>query len=156
MAQKSRVSPRCSIETDLARNKELPRYRRLALSELQQVLLNLLNNAVDAIRQARGATVNGEHRTWRTSAVIDRAWRTPAIGIPEANLARIFDPFFTTKPVGQGDRPGSVHLLRHHREKLGGDIEVTQRGGQGNHFHGEAAHDRPQYGGPGFRSSGPA
>jgi len=99
-------------------------------TELQQVLLNLINNAVDAIGP-RGGTVTitsrqeGEELFVRVSDTGE--------GIPEANLARIFDPFFTTKPVGQGTGLG-LSICYGIVDRLGGRIEVESVVEQGTTF----------------------
>jgi len=78
--------------------------------QLQQVFLNLINNAHQAMTERGG---NGT-LTLRTSAVrratdggdderrVLVAVSDTGVGIPARNLNRIFDPFYTTKPVGQG------------------------------------------------------
>lgn len=71
-------------------------------NQLQQVLMNLIQNAYDA---AAGPG-RGQPQLW-IEARIEGASLTLALcdngtGIPQADLARIFDPFFTTKPVGKG------------------------------------------------------
>jgi len=100
-------------------------------SEMQQVLLNLLNNAVDSIDQ-RGGTV-----TVRTDQGKDGKVRLEVedtgIGIAEANLSRIFDPFYTTKPVGQGTGLG-LSICYGIINKLGGEISVRSAKGKGTAF----------------------
>ena len=69
--------------------------------QLEQVLINLINNAKDAIRdkgQAGQITVDSELAGGR---VLIRVTDTGG-GIPEHALPHIFEPFFTTKPVGKG------------------------------------------------------
>jgi two-component system NtrC family sensor kinase len=89
-------------------------------TELQQVLLNLVNNAVDAIGK-RGGTVTITTRQDGEGLVLSIA--DTGEGIAEANLPRIFDPFFTTKPVGQGTGLG-LSICYGIVDKLGGRIEV--------------------------------
>ncbi len=89
-------------------------------SELQQVLLNLVNNAVDAIGH-RGGTVTIS--TQREGDEVALRVSDTGEGIAEANLPRIFDPFFTTKPVGQGTGLG-LSICYGVVDKLGGRIEV--------------------------------
>jgi len=67
--------------------------------QLQQVFLNILNNAYDAIQES------GNHgkiriRTRQTTDVIEVAFIDNGTGVSEPE--RIFDPFFTTKPAGKG------------------------------------------------------
>jgi two-component system NtrC family sensor kinase len=107
--------------------------------QLQQVFLNLINNAHQAMIERGGKgtltlRTSVERRVGeggREETCIRVAVNDTGIGIPPRNLNRIFDPFFTTKPIGQGNRVGVVDLLRHYsgasRSHLGG-----KRGGRRN------------------------
>jgi signal transduction histidine kinase len=66
--------------------------------QLQQVFLNLLLNACDAMPD--GGTL--EIKTSATNGTISIEIADSGIGIPEGDMTSIFDPFFTTKPAGQG------------------------------------------------------
>jgi len=99
-------------------------------SELQQVLLNLVNNAVDAIGPD-GGTVTVT--TARDGDEVMLEVRDTGEGIPEANLEKIFDPFFTTKPVGQGTGLG-LSICYGIIHKLGGRIGVESEVGAGTTF----------------------
>ena len=99
--------------------------------KLNQVVLNLLANAIDA--SSGGGTVKIRTRT-------DLAGEGVAIdiidngrGIDPAIRDRIFDPFFTTKPIGQGIGLGlsiSYGIVRDH----GGTIRMESALGRGSHF----------------------
>ncbi len=100
--------------------------------QLQQVFVNLINNAHDAIR-SRGEpgtiTVRTCHRNDRI--VIEVEDTGP--GIPAADLRRIFDPFFTTKRTGEGTGLGlslAYGLIKEHD----GDIHVESTPGKGATF----------------------
>ena len=67
-------------------------------NHLLQVLLHIVNNAVDALQEVGGGDVHIKTGSHNETVIIDIADTGP--GIKEAN--RIFDPFFTTKPVGKG------------------------------------------------------
>jgi two-component system NtrC family sensor kinase len=89
-------------------------------SELQQVFLNLINNALDAMDKTGGKLeVSARHE--QDNIVINVSDDGP--GIPKANLARIFDPFFTTKPVGSGTGLG-LSICYGIIHKIGGEISV--------------------------------
>ena len=99
-------------------------------SELQQVLLNLINNALDAMAKT-GGILTISTRMEGASFVIEVADNGP--GIPEANINRIFDPFFTTKPVGKGTGLG-LSICYGIIKKMGGEIQVSSTMGKGTTF----------------------
>jgi two-component system NtrC family sensor kinase len=109
--------------------QDLP-YVEASQSELQQVLLNLINNALDAMEK-NGGILNIS--TWLKGAnfIIEVADNGP--GIPEANREKIFDPFFTTKPVGKGTGLG-LSICYGIIKKMGGEIEVMSTVGTGTTF----------------------
>jgi two-component system NtrC family sensor kinase len=108
-----------SIHTDF--QNDLP-VTYLAQSEVQQVLLNLINNAIDAMESKGGELTISTHFEFEKDAiVIEVSDNGP--GIPEANLSRIFEPFFTTKPVGKGTGLG-LSICYGIIQKMGGKIDV--------------------------------
>ena len=94
--------------------------------QLRQVLLNLLTNAVHAIKSVGTITITlkdlGDSQTIMVSDT--------GQGIPRENLAKIFEPFFSTKPPGEGTGLG-LFVTRGILEKLGGTIEVESTVGSG-------------------------
>lgn len=68
--------------------------------QLVQVFLNLINNAIDAMKQQGGGTLAVRVRRMRAGVEVAVADTGP--GIAPGALARIFDPFFTTKVVDEG------------------------------------------------------
>jgi two-component system NtrC family sensor kinase len=106
-------------------------------SEMQQVFLNLINNALDAMDQKGGKIliitkqVEGQDKGGK-EIVIEVADTGP--GIPSANLNKIFDPFFTTKAVGKGTGLG-LSICYGIVNKMGGDITVQSEVGQGTTFY---------------------
>ncbi|MGB5985722.1 MAG: ATP-binding protein [Desulfobacterales bacterium] len=115
------------IETDL--DPGLPPFWASA-TELQQVLLNLLNNSVDAMNSSGGII---QVSTQVNEGQILLKIADNGIGIAEANLQRIFDPFYTTKPVGKGTGLG-LSICFGIIQKLGGNIQVQSAKGQGTAF----------------------
>jgi len=91
---------------------------------LQQVLMNLVGNAQQAIEQhGQGGTIRlSTKRIGERRVLLEVADNGP--GIPQIILARIFDPFFTTKPVGVGTGLGLSIVLSVVREH-GGQVHVS-------------------------------
>jgi PAS domain S-box-containing protein len=97
--------------------------------ELEQVFLNLIVNAAQAIDGTGVVRV----RTSVVGGLIEIAVTDTGRGIAPEHLERIFDPFFTTKPVGEGTGLGlsiSHEIVRRH----GGRIGVASEPGQGTEF----------------------
>lgn len=99
--------------------------------QLQQVFLNILNNA----RQAMEGRTNSWVRvaTRRVGEKLEAIFQDNGPGISEENLNKIFNPFFTTKPVGKGTGLGlslSYGIIQEH----GGDIRVQSKLGEGTTF----------------------
>lgn len=70
--------------------------------QLQQVILNLVMNAIEAIKNLPGEGRAVRVRTSRVDKFAELSVSDSGPGIPEDTLKRIFDPFFTTKPEGMG------------------------------------------------------
>jgi two-component system NtrC family sensor kinase len=99
-------------------------------TEMQQVFLNLVNNALDAIGKDGGIiTLDAKHIDSNIVVTVS----DNGMGIAEANLARIFDPFYTTKPVGKGTGLG-LSICFGIIKKMGGDIHVSSTTGEGTSF----------------------
>ncbi len=101
------------------------------LSQIQQVVLNLLNNAIDAIGSNGTITVGSRYHA--KSDEVELWIADTGKGMSEAELSKIFDPFFTTKEVGKGTGLGlsiSYSII----EKLGGKIKVQSTLGKGTVF----------------------
>ena len=99
-------------------------------SQINQVFMNLIVNASQAIGPERGTL------TLRTGHAAQSVWievQDTGSGIAPQNLQKIFDPFFTTKPVGQGTGLGlslSYGIIKKHR----GEITVRSEVGVGTTF----------------------
>jgi signal transduction histidine kinase len=93
--------------------------------ELNQVWLNLIDNALDAVDDGGHLQVSAKRRG--ATVVVQIADDGP--GIPSAIRERVFDPFFTTKPVGQGTGLG-LDIVRRLLNRNKGTIEVESRPGR--------------------------
>ncbi|WP_293252206.1 ATP-binding protein [Nannocystis sp.] len=83
-------------------------------AKLNQVVLNLVNNAIDACQRGGEVAV----RTRENEGFVEITVSDNGEGISEANMSKIFDPFFTTKPVGKGTGLGlsiSYRIIMEHR-----------------------------------------
>lgn len=99
-------------------------------AQLNQVFMNLLLNAAQAIEEFGKITVRTGYKNddWLWVEIEDTG-----NGIPDEILPKIFDPFFTTKPVGKGTGLGlslSYKIIQDHH----GSIEVQSKNGQGTKF----------------------
>jgi two-component system NtrC family sensor kinase len=104
----------------------------LDAQRMQEVFLNLLMNAVQAIKDSPGqiriaASLDGG----RGEAVI--TVEDTGVGIPKEELDRVFDPFFTTKEVGLGTGLG-LSIVYGIIEKHQGRISVESKEGEGTRF----------------------
>lgn len=102
--------------------------------QLQQVLLNLLNNAMDAIgiqRGARGGEILVEAGSENGRVKI--SVKDNGCGISPENMMKIFSPFFTTKPVGKGTGLG-LSVCYGIIDKMGGTMDVQSEEGVGTTF----------------------
>jgi signal transduction histidine kinase len=95
----------------------------------QQVFLNLLGNAADAVAEARECLIEAGVRATPGGRI--EAWvKDNGTGMPEEVLSRIFEPFFTTKPVGHGTGLG-LPVVKQLVESWGGHLHVRTQPGQG-------------------------
>lgn len=104
-------------------------------SYLQQVLVNLLNNAIDATIARHGAA-GGEIRIESTSSEnrhVEIKVSDNGNGIKPENFDKIFTPFFTTKPVGKGTGLG-LSVCYGIIKKMGGTMSVASQEGVGTSF----------------------
>ena len=99
--------------------------------QLNQVFMNLLTNAAQALSGHDGATIRIETRALEDTVLIRIADNGP--GIPQDVLPRIFDPFFTTKDVGEGTGLG-LSIVHGLVERHGGTIQVESTLGSGTTF----------------------
>lgn len=100
-------------------------------NQLEQVIINLLSNACDAVKGQQNKTIDVKYQeddVWSEITVIDHGE-----GIKEENLEHIFEAFFTTKPKGVGTGLGlsiSFAIIQDH----GGELKVESSPGKGARF----------------------
>src|SRR3989339_135512 len=102
-------------------------------SQLQQVFLNMIVNAGDAMDGKGTITVSTKNITENGGDFIEIEFRDTGSGITDKNLVKIFEPFFTPKPVGKGPGLGlavSYGIIQEH----GGNIFVKTKLGKGTSF----------------------
>jgi signal transduction histidine kinase len=122
---RNNLKERAEVTTRLG---ELPRIP-CAPSQINQVLLNLLNNAAQAMDSFGRILV----KTWAEHDALFISVQDSGKGMPPEVQAKIFDPFFTTKPVGQGTGLGlsiCFKIIQDH----GGSIRVASEPGRGTRF----------------------
>ncbi|MBW1866984.1 MAG: two-component sensor histidine kinase [Deltaproteobacteria bacterium] len=104
-------------------------------AQLQQVLLNLFNNALHAIEERHGASggnllITIKNQDEKTVAI---KVKDNGCGINPEDLVKIFSPFYTTKPVGQGTGLG-LSVCYGIIENMGGTMTAESEPGQGTIF----------------------
>ncbi|MHC5595786.1 MAG: GAF domain-containing sensor histidine kinase [Nostoc sp.] len=112
--------------------------------QLNQVFMNILTNAIDALEMANFEQTDDQMKgnPWQiniNTSVIDFQWvkitfTDNGLGIPEEAYQRIFDPFFTTKPVGKGVGMGMSISYQIITEKHGGKLTYYSTLGKGSEF----------------------
>jgi len=114
------------FEPALARVKADP-------SQLQQVFLNLIVNAADAVEGKGTITIVTRNIINKEARSVEIEVHDTGPGITDENLAKIFEPFFTTKPVGKGTGLGLAvthGIIQEH----GGRISIKTSPGEGTSF----------------------
>lgn len=116
------------------------------VGQLNQVFMNILNNAVDALEESVNSLslVEDKRQITNPQILIQTALSEDkqvkiciadnGVGIPENILPRLFDPFFTTKPVGKGTGLGLSISYQIITEKHRGNLRCISSCGQGAEF----------------------
>jgi two-component system, NtrC family, sensor kinase len=116
---------------------EIPKIQCFA-GQLNQVFMNILANAIDALEEAFQKGFCPEPRIRISSAQVNENVTIQiadnGTGIPEAIQSHLFDPFFTTKPVGKGTGMGLSISYQIITEKHGGSLCCISSPGQGAEF----------------------
>ncbi len=95
--------------------------------KLQQILLNLARNALQAMPE--GGRLSGKF--WRDAQDLVFEFEDTGHGIPESELGRIFDPFFTTRTAGTGL---GLWIVLRLTQSMNGRVEVASAPGEGARF----------------------
>ncbi|WP_419779899.1 ATP-binding protein [Maridesulfovibrio sp.] len=104
-------------------------------SELNQIILNILMNAIHAVRAKFGENHLGEIsvRTQNIGRFVEVAIKDNGCGITEDIQHRIYDPFFTTKDIGEGTGQG-LYIVHTLTTKNGGEIRYSSEKDVGTTF----------------------
>jgi two-component system NtrC family sensor kinase len=125
------ISHQASLQNVMVEKKTHPDLPKIMidLGQIQQVFINILLNAIEAMPQGGTLTV----WTGIVDDMIAVRFTDTGVGIPKENLPKILDPFFTTKEQGKGTGLGlsvSYGIIERHKGKL----EVKSKVGKGTTF----------------------
>ncbi|WP_034643332.1 sensor histidine kinase [Desulfovibrio inopinatus] len=126
--QQEAIHRNIAIHTDFA--QDLPRLTTDP-NQLQQVILNIADNALDAV--GRDGEIHLKSGVLPSNTEIFLEVKDSGPGMSKAVLEHLFEPFYTTKVVGEGTGLG-LSICFTIMEKLGGRIEVDSTVGQGSTF----------------------
>ena len=124
--EKSRITITKNVELQEPMIKASPNH-------IEQVILNLLINAIDAIEEKGAEQRNIKIKISEKEKFVKTEITDNGIGISEDKLSNIFDPFYTTKPTGKGTGLGLAvisNIINSHN----GKIEVKSKVGEGTTF----------------------
>jgi signal transduction histidine kinase len=139
------VDLKCLVDDVLNFHKKEALYRNITIhvdipetiplietdrGKLQQIILNLVNNAFQAVENGCFLDIRAE---MKGQSSVRLAIRDNGCGISEAHLKKLFDPFFTTKKEGQGSGLG-LSITYGLVKKLHGNISVESHPGEGTMF----------------------
>jgi len=103
----------------------------MKVNGMQQVLLNLITNAMDAVKESEKKEVNVE--VYQEGGFIRVNVSDSGVGIAPENMEKLFDPFFTTKPADKGTGLG-LTIVRSIVQSHGGEITCQSEPGAGTTF----------------------
>ncbi|AKJ07389.1 PAS domain S-box-containing protein [Archangium gephyra] len=114
---------------------ESPLWIDASRTRVEQVLLNLVSNAADAVEVVRDRPAEVRVRLFedRASGFVCCRVEDTGVGIPQEKLTAIFEPWFTTKPPGRGTGLG-LPVVRTILQEAGGDLSVESELGKGSAF----------------------
>ena len=131
-------TPDFNVTIERAYDATVDRVEAVA-QDLGRVLINLVNNAFDAVA-ARAAAEDAAFEptlrvsTARTASGVEIRVEDNGTGIPEDVLVRVFEPFYTTKPTGQGTGLGLSMSHDIIEQGHGGALRVESEVGEGTTF----------------------
>lgn len=102
-------------------------------SQLQQVFLNLVTNAIDAHEGKPYGSIHISTTLAENTRGVMVSVKDTGSGVPHESMEKIFDPFFTSKPVGKGTGLG-LSICYSIIRRLGGSISVESEIGRGTQF----------------------
>ena len=112
-------------------SKELSKKIDIKTNTIQQVFLNLLSNALDALHDSKKKEINIDlHKEGKS---VHMVIADTGCGIPQEKLHKIFEPFFTTKPIGKGTGLG-LNICKNIIKTHGGEISCESEVGKGTKF----------------------
>lgn len=121
-----------NIAFDVRLDKSIPDVN-VDPNQIQQVFLNLLINAADAMEEKGKITISSRMIEVAADRFVELEFTDTGPGIPEEIRSKVFEPFFTTKPAGKGTGLGlavSYGIIKKHE----GQIFVKSGHGQGASF----------------------
>lgn len=121
-----------NIVFDVRLGKSLPDVS-VDPNQIQQVFLNLLINAADAMEEKGGITIVSRTIEEGGGKYVELEFTDSGPGIPAEHAGRVFEPFFTTKPAGKGTGLGlsvSYGIIKKHE----GQIFAKNEPGKGASF----------------------
>jgi two-component system, NtrC family, sensor kinase len=123
---------RCRVNIETHFSPDLPEIEANP-QQLQQVFLNLLNNACDAMPNGGNVIVETSHHSDASGKYVVASVADNGTGIAEEKQGHIFEPFFTTKDLNRGTGLGlsiAAKIIRQHQ----GTIELQSAPGSGSKF----------------------
>jgi two-component system, NtrC family, sensor kinase len=123
---------KCRIKVETKLSPDLPTIEANP-QQLQQVFLNLLNNACDAMPEGGKVCIETSVKTEGDGTYVAASIADDGIGIPEEKQGHIFEPFFTTKDLHRGTGLGLSIAARIVRQ-YNGTIELLSAPGAGARF----------------------
>lgn len=110
-------------------------YINAKSNEVQQVFVNLIKNAVEAVSERHGESRDGrvDVHCWSENGSVRATVRDNGPGIPEEQCKQIFDPFYTTKPPGRGTGLG-LNIVYRIMARYRGSVSVDSTLGEGTAF----------------------